>query len=53
MKYQVIHKLNKRPVRSAQTLEILLFDTKESAQAVVDLKNKIMGADFYLVVEVK
>lgn len=52
MKYKIIHKLAKQPVRDNRTLEIILFDSIEDAQVLLDIKNKQMQADFYKIVEV-
>ena len=50
--YTVVHKLTNKPIRNCNLnkYEILQFKTMQDAQEICDLKNKIMGADFYKVV---
>lgn len=49
MKYHVVHKLTKQPIRStAAPYSILVFDQDEALR-ICEMKNKISGADFYKV----
>ena len=49
-RYCVIHKLTNKPVRSTQApYDVFIFDSAPEAQKLVDMKNKIMHADFYKV----
>lgn len=49
--YQIIHKLTKKPVRHLKTFEILVLEHEEAFR-ICQLKNKVMGADFYTLEEV-
>ena len=50
MDYQIKHKLTKKMVLDHKTLKPIVFDNLKEAQARVDLKNKLMHADFYEIV---
>ena len=47
MKYQIIHKLTKKPIRNRETLEVMEFDNIDDAKKLLDIKNKNMHATFY------
>ncbi len=51
MKYQIKHKLTGKVVLDSRTLKAMTFETKEEAQKVVDMKDRVMGAGFYEIVE--
>ncbi len=54
MKYIVEHKLTKKPVRyPVAPYEIIKFDNIGAAELFVEVKTKIMGANFYNIVGVK
>lgn len=51
-KYHVIHKLTNKPVVDLKTFAPLEFE-KQKALEVCAMKNRIMGADFYKIQEIK
>jgi hypothetical protein len=52
MQYVVLHKLTNKPVRALQKpYEVRQFPTLQEAEEFCAIKNKLMQADFYKVVQ--
>ena len=53
MKYAVVHKLTNKPIRDTRApFAVIEFDSETEAQKLVDLKLKVMGANFYKIIKV-
>lgn len=52
MKYQIQHKLTKKIVLDTYTLKPITFLSLGAAELFIEVKTKIMGANFYNIIEV-
>jgi hypothetical protein len=55
MKYTIEHRLHpNKPIRRIyEPYEVIVFDNIKDAEELLKIKNKISGAGFYKIVEVK